>query len=550
MATSPRKRKSSGTDDSDDGLPTNPLVTPLLTDMYQISMSYAYFSSNKHNDPAVFDLFYRKCPFKGEFCVFAGLDECLRLVSTFKYSESDVAYIRTLLPPTVDEAFFAWLSTLDCKDVKVFAADEGSLVFPKQPMLRIEGPLGVCQLLETTLLNLVNFPSLVATNAARMRLASGPNMKLLEFGLRRAQGPDGAFSASKYAYLGGFDGTSNVAAGKFTGIAVQGTHAHAYVMSYTSLDDLRSTEIAASDDPSKKVEFLASVLEKRKTLGFEHTNDGELAAFVSYAQAYPRGFLALVDTFDTLQSGVPNYLCVGWALHELGYKALGIRLDSGDLSYLSKAARSLFKKTDSRIGQNLFSSDTIVASNDLNEEVILSLNRQGHEINSFGIGTNLVTCQAQPALGCVYKLVEINGTARIKLSQEVEKLVIPGKKELYRVYNGEGTPLLDMMQTSDEPPPQANRRMLVRHPFLENKRAYVTPARVECLLNLVWDGKKRLNHDSLRTCRKRCMEQLVKMRPDHIRSTNATPYKTSVTQSLYDFIHRLWLENAPVADLS
>ena len=255
MAMSPRKRKASSVDDSDDGLPTNPIVTPLLTDMYQISMSYAYFMANKHNDPAVFDLFYRKCPFKGEFCVFAGLDECLRLVKSFKYSESDVAYIRTLLPSTVDEAFFLWLSTVDCRDVKIFAADEGSLVFPKQPMLRIEGPLGVCQLLETTLLNLVNFPSLVATNATRMRLASGPRVNLLEFGLRRAQGPDGAFSASKYAYLGGFDGTSNVVVGKTTGINVQGTHAHAYVMSYTCLDDLHNTEIAVCDDESQKVEF-------------------------------------------------------------------------------------------------------------------------------------------------------------------------------------------------------------------------------------------------------------------------------------------------------
>ena len=295
---------------------------------------------------------------------------------------------------------------------------------------------------------------------------------------------------------------------------------------------------------------LALVLEKRKLLGFEYTNNGELAAFISYAQAYPRGFLALVDTYDTLESGVPNYLCVGLALHEIGYKALGIRLDSGDLSYLSKAARALFKKTDDIIGRKVFTSDIIVASNDLNEEVILSLNRQGHEINTFGIGTNLVTCQAQPALGCVYKLVEINKTPRIKLSQEVEKLVIPGKKELFRLYNNDGIPLLDVMQTEDEPIPQANERILVRHPFSENKRAYVTPAHVERVLKLAWDGKNRLNNDSLSTCRKRCMQQLTKMRPDHIRNTNATPYKTSVTQGLYDFIHKLWLDNAPIAELS
>lgn len=547
----PRKRKISGVDDSDDMMPTSGLVTPMLTDMYQLSMSYAYWKADKHNDASVFDLFFRKCPFKGEFCIFAGLEECLRLCASFKYTTEDIAYIRTLLPQTTEQDYYTWLAGLDCSQVKIYAVNEGRLVFPKQPLLRIEGPLGVCQLLETTLLNLVNYPSLISTNAARIRLASGTGISLMEFGLRRAQGPDGAVSASKYAYLGGFDGTSNVAVGKMTGIAVKGTHAHAYVMSYTGMDDLKSKSIV--DSSGKTVEFVKLVLEKKAAVGYSNTNDAELAAFISYAQAYPRGFLALVDTYDTIHSGVPNYLAVAWALHECGYKSLGIRLDSGDLAYLSKKARGMFLDADKKAGESLFGKDSIVASNDLNEEVILSLNRQGHEINSFGVGTNLVTCLNQPALGCVYKLVEIKGKPRIKLSQEVEKLVIPGKKHVYRCYGSDGKPLLDLMQLDSEPQPKAGERIMVRHPFSENKRAYVTPSRIESLLNLVWDGPRGGRQgppESLTMCRQRCIDELANIRPDHIRSTNATPYKTSVTGPLYDFIHDLWLKNAPVQDLT
>jgi nicotinate phosphoribosyltransferase len=263
--------------------------------------------------------------------------------------------------------------------------------------------------------------------------------------------------------------------------------------------------------------------------------------------------LSLVDTYDTLKSGVLNYIIVGWALYEIGYKPIGIRLDSGDLAYLSKSIRQLFIEIDQTIGQPIFASNNIVASNDLNEEVILSLNRQGHEIDTFGVGTNLVTCLSQPALGCVYKLVEIDGNARIKLSEEVEKLVIPGKKSLYRLYGRDGHPLLDLMQKATEDPPEVGQRILVRHPFKENKRAYVTAAKVENLLQVVWDGTQETltdNFTDLNQNRERCQKQISLMRPDHIRSINATPYKTSVTESLYNYIHQLWLENIPVNELN
>ena len=261
-------------------------------------------------------------------------------------------------------------------------------------------------------------------------------------------------------------------------------------------------------------------------------------------------FLALVDTYDTLNSGVKNFILVGWALYKLGFKPVGVRLDSGDLAYLSKETRKLFRRSDEIIGESVFGCCNIAASNDINEEVLLDLNRQGHEINTFGIGTHLVTCQRQPALGCVYKLVEINKIPRIKLSQETEKLVIPYRKNIFRLYGQEGNPIVDVIQTSDETPPSPGERILVRHPFTETKRANVTPSRVENLLKLVWDcGRLVYISKSLAETRSFCDSQLKGMREDHIRPLNPTPFKVSVSQNLYDKMHRLWQEEAPIADL-
>ena len=286
------------------------------------------------------------------------------------------------------------------------------MVFPRIPLIRVEGPILKTQLLETTLLTLVNYASLVATNAARFRAATAPNKTLLEFGLRRAQGPDGGLSASRYCYLGGFHGTSNVLAGKLYGIPVKGTHAHAYVNSYESMDDLNQRDLADektgelrpfADLCLKYLKELAPVLK----IIPDETNKGELAAFVSYAIAFPTNFLALVDTYDVLKSGLPNFLAVARALHECNYKAEGLRLDSGDLAYLSLEVRAKFIATAELFQLPYFKEFTIVASNDINEETLVSLEKQGHAIDSFGIGTHLVTCQKQPALGCVYKLVEV-----------------------------------------------------------------------------------------------------------------------------------------------
>lgn len=524
--------------------PTNQFVGPLLTDLYQLTMAYGYWKAGRHKDRAVFDLYFRRNPFGGEFTVFAGLEEVQRFISDFRFRDDEIDYIRSVMPQC-DEDFYDWLRSVDCSEITVHAVREGSLVFPNIPLIIVEGPLAIAQMLETTLLTLINYPSLVATNAARFRLAAGKDKTLIEFGLRRAQGPDGGVSASRYSYLGGFDGTSNVLAGRLFGIPVRGTHGHAFVSSFLGLDDLNDNTIVAPN--GQRVEFIEQVLRCRRALGYLHTNEGELAAFIAYAQAFPRGFLALVDTYDTLKSGVPNFLAVALALYRLGYQPIGIRLDSGDLAFLSKEARRMFRGVSERLSVP-FADLTIMASNDLDEATLLSLNQQGHEINAFGIGTNLVTCEAQPALGCVYKLVEVNGQPRIKLSQELTKVTIPGRKEAYRLIGVEGRPLVDLLIQSGEEVPVPGQRILCRHPFAEAKRAYVTPARVVPLHQCIWDGQPR-PLASLEEARAYLAEQLDSIRQDHLRPLNPTPYKVSVSDKLYNFVHTLWLQEAPIAEV-
>lgn len=537
----------------------NSVVQPLLTDLYQITMAYAYWKAGRMEDQAVFDLFFRKSPFNGEFTIFAGLTECLIFLENFKYSETDIAYLRTILPTNVEEEFYTYLENLTPKDITFNALPEGTVAFPRVPLIRVEGPLIIAQLLETTLLTLVNFASLVATNAARHRIAAGSrDIKLFEFGLRRAQGPDGGLSASKYAYVGGFDGTSNVLAGKLYQIPVKGTHAHAYVTSFTGAEDLVDAKICHKTDESNvETDFFEKCCQWRKDVASHlkllssEASDGELAAFASYAIAFPDGFLALVDTYDVNKSGLLNFAAVALALNDLGYTSIGIRIDSGDLAYLSRVARETFQTIAEQFDVPWFAKVQIVASNDINEDTILSLNDQGHSIDCFGIGTHLVTCQRQPALGCVYKLVEINGKPKIKLSQDVEKVTMPGKKNVYRLYSNDGKGLIDLLQRPDEPAPEVGKRVLCRHPFQESKRAWVIPAKVEPIYVVYWEnGKIPIDIPSLSEIRERVQSSLQTLRQDHKRSLNPTPYKVGVSDDLYHFIHDLWLENQPIGELS
>jgi nicotinate phosphoribosyltransferase len=274
---------------------------------------------------------------------------------------------------------------------------------------------------------------------------------------------------------------------------------------------------------------------------------------VAYALSFPNGFLALVDTYDTLRSGVLNFIAVAVALHRLGYRAIGIRLDSGDLAYLSVQARAKFREIASRLGKDYewLEKSTIVASNDINEETLLSLAQQGHEIDQFGIGTHLVTCHAQPALGCVFKLVEYNGRPRIKLSNDIEKVTIPGRKEAWRLYGKTGQPIIDILADTADKPPQADERILCRHPFNSTKRCFVIPQKVERLLELVWDRTNGVvvPLPPIEEIRAHCLESLENLRVDHKRSLNPTPYKVSVTEQLYEFLHELWQKEAPIPNL-
>ncbi|XP_010270171.1 PREDICTED: nicotinate phosphoribosyltransferase 1-like isoform X2 [Nelumbo nucifera] len=500
--------------------PTNSMVTPLLTDLYQFTMAYAYWKARKHLERAVFDLFFRRNPFGGEYTVFAGLEECVQFIANFKFTEEDILYLRSSLP-NCEDGFFDYLRGINCSDVEVYAISEGSVVFPKIPLLRVEGPIAVVQLLETPFVNLINYASLVATNAARHRFVAGKSKVLLEFGLRRAQGPDGGISASKYCYIGGFDATSNVAAGQLFGIPLRGTHSHAFVSSFMSPNEIIDKSLCRNDGSSTCEDF------------------------VSLVQTWLR-------KIQVMRSGVPNFCAVALALADLGYKAIGIRLDSGDIAYLSIEARKFFCAIEKEFEVPGFGNMTITASNDLNEETLDALNKQGHEVDSFGIGTYLVTCYAQAALGCVFKLVEINNLPRIKLSEDVSKVSIPCKKRCYRLYGREGYPLVDIMTGENEPRPKAAERVLCRHPFNESKRAYVVPQRVEELLKCYWpgdSGKAREELSPLKEIRNHCMRQLDQMQPDHMRRLNPTPYKVSVSAKLYDFIHLLWLNEAPVGEL-
>lgn len=298
--------------------PSNSLVTPLLTDLYQITMAYGYWKSNRHKTPAIFELFFRKNPFGGEYTIFCGLDEVLKHLAAFRFTACDIEYLRNT--PQLchcDDAFFdEYLAQLDCSEVKLYSMQHGRVAFPKVPLLTVVGPLGIGQLLETTLLTLVNYPSLVATNAARMVVAANEKNtyslnikkpKLAEFGLRRAQGPDGGFSASKYSAIGGFDGTSNVLAGKILNINLVGTHAHSFVQTYKSLSEVEDMSVSIQNSNGmigEKVILLPLVQKYRNNMNWHITNDGELAAFISYACAFPNTFLCLIDTYDTLQVGV------------------------------------------------------------------------------------------------------------------------------------------------------------------------------------------------------------------------------------------------------
>ena len=309
----------------------------------------------------------------------------MQFLENYKFKHEHISFLKQAIP-NAEPGFFEWLETLDCSQISVYGAKDGEIVFPEEPLLSIEGPIALLQLIETPLLNFTNFSTLLRTNASRMKLVA-EGASCVEFGLRRAQGPNGAITASKYSYLGGFDGTSNVYSAFLSGIPCSGTQAHSLIMSYEKEEDIKHQRVL------KGVDLLPICMKYREDLGWTNTVLGELYAFIGFAQAYPESFSSLVDSYSTLESGVKNYLIVALALKDLGFEAKGIRLDSGDLAKLSIECKKLMKETGEKYNHD-FSKMQIVASNDINENTLTQLKKDGHQIDVFGIGTNLVTCQA------------------------------------------------------------------------------------------------------------------------------------------------------------
>ena len=370
--------------------------TALLTDLYQLTMAYGYWKSGRAHQQANFQLFFRKQPFDGGFSVVCGIEPALEWIENFGFNASDLEYLGTLTgadeQPLFEPGFLQYLGELKLS-VDIDAMREGTVCFAQEPLMRVQGSVLQCQLLETALLNLVNFQTLIATKAARICLAAGDD-GVLEFGARRAQGIDGALSASRAAFVGGCAATSNVLAGKCFGIPTRGTHAHSWVMLF----------------------------------------DSELEAFETYADSLPNNVVFLVDTYDTLE-GTRHAVEVGKKLRKHGHDLLGIRLDSGDLAYLSIEARRI-------LDEGGFPDAKIYASNDLDEETIASLKNQGARIGVWGVGTRLVTGHDQPALGGVYKLTAMRDSAdeqwqpRIKLSEQTIKISNPGILGVRRFFFG------------------------------------------------------------------------------------------------------------------
>lgn len=366
----------------------------LLTDLYQVTMAYAYWKNGVDKTGAVFHLIFREHPFKGDFTVACGLAYVVDFLQNFHFDESDTKYLGTLKgndgKPLFEKKFLTVLRKMRF-ECDVEAIPEGTVVFPQEPLLRIQGPVIQCQLLETALLNMLNFQTLIATKATRVCQAAAGD-PVIEFGLRRAQGFDGGLAASRAAYIGGCSSTSNVLAGKIFGIPVRGTQAHSFVMFF----------------------------------------DDELSAFQAYAKAQPNNSIFLVDTYDTLE-GIKKALEAGEWLRANGHKMVGIRLDSGDLADLSRKARQMLDEAG-------FSDAVIVASNELDERLIADLKKKGAKINVWGVGTKLVTGFDQPALGGVYKLAATEDKKgvwkrRFKLSEEAYKSSDPGIKQVRRFFS-------------------------------------------------------------------------------------------------------------------
>ncbi|MEX2231273.1 MAG: nicotinate phosphoribosyltransferase [Cyclobacteriaceae bacterium] len=458
-------------------------ITGIYTDLYQLTMGQVYFLQGKSQREAVFDYFFRKLPFDGGYTVFAGIGDVLRIIEELRFTKEDLDYLKGI---GLHHDFIEHLRNFRFQGT-IHAAMEGEIVFPNEPLVRVEGSILETQLVETVLLNILNFQSLVATKAARMRSVAG-NKILSDFGLRRAQGL-GGYHATRAAIVGGFNSTSNVKAAHDFGITPAGTMAHSFVQSYES----------------------------------------ELSAFRDFAEKRPANCVLLVDTYDTISSGVPNAITVAKEMEQRSQKLQGIRLDSGDLAYLSKQSRKVLDES----GLNYV---TITASNQLDEYVIKSLQDQQAPIDVFGVGTSLVTCPPDAALDGVYKLVYADGKPRIKLSENLSKITLPDKKQVYRVLNGEGNFFdADLISLRDE----GNVDMM-HHPADPDKFLSLKGMKKESLLHTAMEKGKIVGPEAgLKEISAYCLNRLARLPQEHKRFENPHTYKVGISGKLRDLRNEL-----------
>ncbi|GEN34609.1 nicotinate phosphoribosyltransferase [Aneurinibacillus danicus] len=464
----------------------------MSTDLYQINMMYAYYKKGMDRQRTVFDVFFRKAPCGNGYAVFAGLEQVLDYIENIRFTEEDIAYLRSVYP--YEEGFLDMLRNFRFTG-SISAMKEGTIVFPGEPLIRIEAPVCEAQLIETTMLTIINHQTLIATKAARIVGAAKGDI-VLEFGLRRAQGADAGYYGARAAYIGGVHATSNVMAGRDFGIPVRGTHAHSFVQL------------------------------------FEH----ELDAFTAYSEAFPDETVLLVDTYDTLGVGIPHAIKLGLAMKEKGKKLLGIRLDSGDLAYLSKEARRMLDDAG-------LEDVAIIASSDLDEHLIQDLKSQEAQITIWGVGTNLITSSDCPALGGVYKLaaVEKDGEwlPRLKISENPTKITNPGYKQVVRFYDlATDRPLADLIALEDEEIPRD--KITLFHPLFPHKRKTICNYRIESLLHpMIERGQRCYKTPSLDDIREYSRKDLARFSPEIKRLTNPHEYHVDLSQKLWDLKQRL-----------
>lgn len=470
----------------------------LLTDYYELTMMQGYFK-NPTDQSVIFDVFYRNNPCGGAYAINCGLEQVIEYIENLTFSSDDIEYLRSL--HTFDEDFLEYLSDFHFSG-DIYAIPEGTVVFPHEPLLKVIAPVIEAQLLETAILNIINHQSLIATKASRVvHAARGDG--IMEFGLRRAQGPDAGIFGARAAIIAGCIGTSNVLTGQMFDVPVLGTHAHSWIMSFPD----------------------------------------EYTAFKTYAKLYPDACILLVDTYDTLKSGVPNAIRVFEEMREEGIPLTryGIRLDSGDLAYLSKEAYKMLAAAG-------FDDAVISASSDLDEYLIDSLKAQDAKINSWGVGTNLITCNDNPAFGGVYKLAAIKDKdsnefiPKIKLSENTEKVTNPGNKTIYRIYNkSTGKIKADLICLADETFDESET-MVIFDPIDTWKKTRVlggTYIMRELLTPIFLNGKKVYYSPSVMELQAYCRQEMDTLWEESKRLINPHEVYVDLSQKLYDLKTRL-----------